>query len=209
MRRPATRTLATMLLAAVLCAASAGCRSDEKLVEARRNLADCRERLDRAQEENERLQQRIDDQQKRIDTLMALGDKRLDKLYYVDRLDIGRYSTGVDTDDEPGDDAVKVFLQPIDQEGNALKAAGSARIRVYDLAGDGNGALIGERRLSVDEFADDWAGGFMTYHYSTTVPFDRPPTTNEVTVRVEFVEYLTGRTFSAQRVAEVDAAAAE
>jgi hypothetical protein len=170
-----------------------------------RELEGLREKSRVLAEENQKLRTQLAGQEKQIRTLQSLGPKRLEKLYYVERIRLGRYTGAVDLDDKPGDDAVKVLLEPIDQHADAIKAPGEALVQLYDLAEPPGKNLLGEYRWNVEQLAKTWAGGFLSYHYGLECPWkSTPPQHEEVTVRVEFTEYLTGRTFTAQKVCKVN-----
>ena len=156
--------------------------------------------------DKEGLQTVIIDQQKQIRNLQALGQaRRLERIFHVSRIELGRYTGGVDTDGLAGHDAVKVFLRPIDQDGSTLKAAGDVKIQIYDLALPEKHNLIGQYNWPVDKISKHWSGGFMTYHFSFVCPWKKssPPKHEKLTVRVEFLDYLTGRTFTAQKLCQV------
>ncbi len=146
----------------------------------------------------------IDAQRQQLANLRRLGKDRLDKLYHVAKIEIERLSGGADYDGKPGDDGVTVYLQPLDQDGHVIKAAGNIRIQLFDLANPDGKHLIGEYRLDVDHARKAWHGRFMTNHYTVKCPWRKsPPTHREITIRAEFTDYLTGRTFRAQRVVEI------
>jgi len=171
--------------------------------------ADLEPQLQQARQENARLkadirqlQQTLAERRKEIQTLRALGEKRLDLLFHVRRIRLGRYTAGRDLDNTPGDDGVRVYLSPLDQHGQPIKAAGTVRIRLFDLARpDGN--LLAEHAFSVEEVGRHWQGWPLTYHYAFDCPWTRPPAGGEVTVRAEFTDYLTGKHFTAQRACKV------
>ena len=190
--------------AAALLAPLGGCVPRGEYDRVAMELERAKERSRELREEAESLRDVVSERDRRISTLTALGERRLEKLFHVARIDVGRHSSGIDTDGRSGDDAVKVFVHPVDNRGSTIKAAGSFRIRLYDLAAAPEETFLGEHTWNVDEAADRWFGGFLTYHYSFVCRWKRrPPRHGEVTARVEFVDYLTGRTFTAQRVCPV------
>ncbi len=163
-------------------------------------------RIRKLEQEKDGLQMVIVDQQKQIRGLQALGEgKRLEKIFHVSKISIGRHTGGVDTDGQPGHDAIKVFLRPIDKDGSTMKAAGDVKIQIYDLALPEDETLVGEYKWPVDKMSKHWSGGFMTYYFSFVCPWKKtsPPKHKKLTVRVEFVDYLTGKMFVAQEVCEV------
>ena len=197
--------LRTALLAAAGAAmlTAPGCglfQRDDKL---QQQLQDCQNELQKVQLQRDELQQFTLDQQKQIRSLQNLGDKRLEKLYHVKTIEIGRYTAGVDNDPRPGDDAVKVFIRPLDQNGDVVKAAGDMTIQIFDLSLAPKDTLIALCQYKVDELSKYWASGFLTYHYSFECKWKTPPRSTDVTVRAEFVDYLTGKHHVAQTVAKV------
>jgi hypothetical protein len=151
--------------------------------------------------------------ERQVRTLQALGTRRLDKLVHVHDVRFARLTGGIDLDGQPGDEGIVVYLQPVDESGAIIKAAGSALVQVYDLQAEQGRQLIGEYEIDADQMAALWSDRFMTRHYAIRCPWSReqPPLHRDLTVRVEFTEYLTGRTFhhqAAVRVALVGQASA-
>jgi hypothetical protein len=154
---------------------------------------------------NEQMDETIGRQNLQITELQHLGDKRLEKLFYVTSLELGRRSGGVDKDGQDGDDGVIVYVQPIDRDGNVIKAAGDVTVQLYDLANPPAENLIGEYHWSVDELGPTWAGGFLgSSQFSLLCPWrDGPPVHDQITIRATFTDYLTGKTFTAQKAVTI------
>ncbi len=183
---------------------SAGCTvTQQQYDELRSKLDDLEKRNKELVEENQRREAEIADQRRQIETLEKLGDDRLDKIFHVRRIELGRYTGGVDLDSKPGHEGIKVYLKPIDQDGSVIKAAGKVSIRLFDLAAEAEENMIGKYQWSVEEVGRQWSSGFATYHFSFVCPWKKVPAHDEITVRVEFMDYLTGRSFTAQKVCEV------
>ncbi|MHC4982314.1 MAG: hypothetical protein ACYTF6_03995 [Planctomycetota bacterium] len=156
------------------------------------------------EESLQKLQTTRAEQREQIRTLQGLGEKRLERLYHVTAIRLGRYTGGIDTDGKPGHEGIKVYLQPIDQHGSVIKAAGDVEIQLYDLAKPAEKNLIGKYTWPVDEAAKQWSSGFVTYHYGFVCPWkNEPPKHEEITVRVQFTDYLTGKTFAAQKLCKI------
>jgi hypothetical protein len=153
---------------------------------------------------NKELHKQLLQRDEQILALQNLGDKRLDRLYTVRRISLASGTGGASTDDKPGDDAVKVNVAPIDQYGSVLKAAGSVKVQVFDLAMPQAGNLLAECDYDPNAAAKNWSSGLFSSYYSFTLPLPAEPLAHsELTVRVEFTEYLTGKTFTAQQVIKV------
>jgi len=205
------RGMMVLATAVVASAAMSGCRrvdlfqKDKKIRKLEGDLASARKELDRAREDLNSARSQLADKQKQIETLRGLGPDRLKKLFYVQTISLGKYTGGADFDDKPGDDGIKVFLKPIDSNGDTIKAAGSVAVQLYDLAQPEDKTLIGEYKWSVDEVAKAFSGGFIAYQFTFKCPWKSgPPVHKDITVRVEFTDYLTGKQFIAQKLCKVD-----
>ena len=153
------------LLAAML---SGGCVTQTQYQEARDELSSAQQKVAELQAANERLMSQIRRQDEQIISLMALGPKRLDDLFHVKSVSIGRNTSGVNTksgstDDKSGNDAVRVYITPLDQDGSVIKAAGTVKIQLYDLAAPPNENLVGDCNYPLDEVRKQWASGFLSY----------------------------------------------
>lgn len=202
-----------LMAAFVASAALSGCRGmdfnpftqAETIKQLRAELETSQAETKAAQKSSALSQKYLALKQKRIDTLVGIGPDRLKKLYHVEAIKLGQYTGGADLDGQDGDDGVKVFLRPIDARGDTIKAAGSVTVQLYDLAAPTDKTLVAEYKWSVDEVAKAFSGGFMAYHYTFTCPWkNAPPAHAALTVRVAFVDYLTGKTFSTQKLCKVD-----
>jgi len=198
MRLGATATVLVILAAGVLsggCGPSRGGASDaEQLAQARSELRDLRR-------ENRELKDKIADQEEQIDTLLELGEGRVEELFHVQRIALGRHSGAVDLDGDDEHDAIRVYLRPIDRDGSVVKAAGSVTIQMFDLANAPNENLIARYEWTPREISKKFSGGFMGQHFTFDCPVDkRSLQRDEITIRVGFTDYLTGKTFTAQEV---------
>jgi len=169
-------------------------------------LAATEKRMRDLERDNQQLTRQLEQINKQLQTLQEIGEARIDFLPKVEDIRLSRRTSGIDTDGENGHDAVKVFLEPLDSDGHVIKAPGRIKIRIFDLAGQTEEVLIGELQIPPDELSRHWSSGFATNHYSFVVPVSKPPAGPEVTVRVEFTDYLFGKTLSRQMVARFDIA---
>ena len=192
------------LLATVVLAAAAGCRVNDQLVQADAQVRQYRQENAKLKTELESRQRVIAEQEKQIQTLQTLGQKRLELLFHVIGIKLGRYSGGVNLDGKEGDDGVRVYLSPVDRDGHAVKVAGEATVQLFDLAAKPEQNLLAEYNYPAQEIAKHWVAGFMTYHYRFDCPWrSGPPARAEITVRATFTDYLTGKQFTAQKVCTV------
>jgi hypothetical protein len=134
----------------------------------------------------------------------AAAPRDVEKLYYPVEIRLVRRTGGVNTDGKPGDDAVNVYIQPIDRNGDIVKAAGEIDVQLYDLAEPDDRQLVGEMHVPLDEAGKAWYGQLMTQHFTVVCPWKNgPPKHGTITVRASFTDYLTGAALHAQTTCEV------
>ncbi len=187
-----------------LCLLTAGCEDQVKL---RQDLKTALEENEKLKADNQNLLSEVAEQAKTIETLRGLGGpERLKNFYVVKAIKLGNYTGGYNLDNQNGDEGIKVYIEPIDQYGNVIKAPAEVKIQLFDLAEPVEKNLIGEYAWNVEQVGKEWSGGFGAYHYSFFCQWkdDDPPKHNQITVRVEFTDYLTGEVFLAQKLCEID-----
>ncbi len=163
------------------------------------------------QSENRALRETAENQanqlarlQQTLQTFAELGDRRMNELFYVSRIDIEKMSGGADFDGQPGDDGVIIFLELYDQDDQIFKAAGSIDVHIYDLSDPDHPELIAKYAYDVQAARKLWMGRLMSYHYKLKCPWQvRPPNGPQVVVRVMFLDYLTGSAFQLVRQFDV------
>ncbi len=163
-------------------------------------------------EENESLRADVVANRKQVDSLLSLAadKKRPDLITHADSIELGDYTAAYNPDaTQKTPNSVKVYLLPKDASGSVVKAAGAVQIKLFDLNAPDGQNLIGDCNIPAEEVFKNWYSGFlsMTYHYSFVCPWKHPPTKNEVLVRVEFTDYLTGKHFTAIKTVTANVAA--
>ncbi len=205
-REPIMKTHLPLVIgaAAVL---GAGCNNDAALVRQlqqeadtlRRDRAECMQQLADRDAQIAVLRRRIDQQP-------LLQNIELDDLFVVDRIELVSRTGGADFDGQPGDDGVVVYVRPLDRAGDVLKAAGQITVQLIDLTDPGRPRSLATYVYNdPDQLAELWYGGFLTDHYTLRCEF--PPQvepSRDVTVRVTFLEFLTGREFTASQQVTLD-----
>jgi hypothetical protein len=159
--------------------------------------------------EKQQLQDRIDDMKLRHDAALArilayeqqtgtvetLPGERLNQLFTVHKIDLGNLTGGADTDlKSPGDEALKVYLVPMDESGDPIKATGHVTVELFDLARPGD-TRIGQWELDPKQLKDTWRSFFRLNGFVLTCPWQRKPERAGLAVKVTFRDLLTGRTF--------------
>jgi hypothetical protein len=136
-------------------------------------------------------------------TIATLPKERLDRLFTVHGLSLGRLTGGMDDSAKPGDEGIKVYAVPMDQDGEPIKAAGAFTVEAFDLANSAS-PLVGKWTFDVEAARAAWRGSALSHQYVLKCPWQGgPPGHPELTVKATFVDELTGREFGAQKVVTV------
>ena len=158
---------------------------------------DLQNQLEQTKTENDRLK-------KQAESLSTLpGDKRADAIYHLKSIKIGRFTNFYDEDKTPGATGKKnlvVYVEPIDETGDAVKAGGAIDVQLWDLNKKESEARLAQWRLEPNEIKKLWLGGMFSSGYRLSFDaagivdkFDKP-----LTVKVNFTDYLSGATFTEQ-----------
>jgi len=158
---------------------------------------DLQNQLEQTKAENDRLK-------KQAESLSKLpGDKRADAIYNLKSIKIGRFTNFYDEDKTPGATGKKnlvVYVEPIDETGDVIKAAGTIDVQLWNLNKKENEARLAQWRVEPNEIKTLWLGGMLSSSYRLSFDaagivdkFDKP-----LTVKVNFTDYLSGATFTEQ-----------
>jgi hypothetical protein len=114
-------------------------------------------------------------------------------------------SGGYDTDGKPGDDGIVLYVQPYDEDGHVIKAAGSLRVVILDPLCPPNQNVVAEYLFDVPTTRKMWYGRLMTQHFSIRCPWPtgQIPLHSELTAHVAFFDLLTGRTLTVQKAFKI------
>jgi len=190
-------------LACGLVVFTAGCegggRQAVRLQQVQRLTAEKRRlqvKLEKAEAQNRQLK-------KQVAVLSKLGgERRAERLNHIKEIRLGKYTNFYDKDKDSKAETLIVYVQPVDETGDVFKAAGSVDVQLWDLNKDQGKARLGRWTVGADELKKLWFATMMTINYRLT--FNAAGIvkdfTGPLTVRVAFTEYLTGRTFTEQKV---------
>jgi hypothetical protein len=169
----------------------------------RKENQDLHDRVTRLERTHEADRAKIAGLESSATTLPSLPPNRLDELFTVHGLRIGRLTGGADLDSaKPGEEGLKVYVVPTDQAGEDIKAAGSFTIEAFDLSQDKD-QKIGQWNFDLQQSKKGWYGSLL-YSYVLTCPWQKVPTHSKLTVKITFTDALTGRRFQTQRVVDVE-----
>ena len=137
---------------------------------------------------------------RQLGNLRQLGPERPIALFAPVKVKIASLSRGHDYDDTPGDDGVRVYLQPLDADGDPVKVPGKISVQLVDDSELGKPRLLGYYVFdNVKELRQMWHGKFLTQHFTVDCPFPsgtKLPASRQVNVTAEFFDYLSGATLT-------------
>ncbi|MEM7624363.1 MAG: hypothetical protein AAF333_01910 [Planctomycetota bacterium] len=115
-------------------------------------------------------------------------------------LAFARYSGPVDTDGDGADDAVRLYLRPLDQRGRMLVVAGEANVQVVELRAQAVPRVVADRTFGAREFAGTYRSGLTGDHFTLDVamPAGDLGEAAQVTVRATLTQADTGVSVSEQ-----------
>jgi len=194
------------LLSSVFClCVVAGCENANNirtpLVEQIGNLTEQKKQL-----ENQLEQTRAENEQltKQMHVLSGLPEEvKGENLYLLEKIKIGKYTGFFDKDDDGKKEKLIIYIQPLDEEGDIIKATGAVDVQLWDLdSSEANQALLGQWHVEPGELKKLWFATIVKTNYRFTFDiadkvksFDEP-----LTVKVTFTDYLTGKVFKEQKV---------
>jgi outer membrane murein-binding lipoprotein Lpp len=195
------KTLLSILIASSL---TTGCGSPSAANnELRKQNQDLQAQVKRLTTEQQGAQQVIQGLRDSKGTLQTLPTTRLARLFTTHGLQFGRLTGGADIDpNKPGDEGLAIYVFPVDQMGQKLKAAGTFDIEAFDLAQPGQNQ-VGHWHLDLDQAKAGWNSTLLEYTYAFILPWQSAPKHSEITVKVTFIDELTQTPFVAQQVVKV------
>jgi hypothetical protein len=156
--------------------------------------ADLQKQLEQARTDNDQLRKQVEG----ISSLPV--DKRADAVYHLQAVKIGRFTNLYDEDKDGTKEKLVVYVQPVDEIGDVIKAAGAVEVQLWDLNKKESEALLAQWRVEPNEIKKLWLDSIVMIGYRLT--FDVSAVVkkfeDELTVKVAFTDYLSGRTFTEQ-----------
>jgi len=120
----------------------------------------------------------------------------------VARIEIDALSGLTDSDGEPGNDVLRVYVKPYDQRRRFHAAAGKAVVQAVAIEPDQPPRLLMEKTYGPGAFDDAYRSGFLGTHFTLDLSLPDgglPDGVEELTVKVTFTDAVTGREHTAER----------
>jgi cell division protein FtsB len=150
--------------------------------------------VDEFRAENEQLKGQIK-------VLSGLEEQvKLANVHRLERIKIGRYTNLYDKDNDGKYEKLIVYIQPIDRDGDVVKAPGATGVELWDLDKEPGQALLGRWQVEAEQMNELWFS-VLTTNYRLT--FDLAEKISEykepLTVKATFTDHLSGRVFKEQK----------
>ena len=159
-----------------------------------REKAEVARDLEQCQVENVQLQERVK-------AMVALPKGNHEDPYKLTSIRIARYTGFYDKDGDGRREKLLVYLQPIDESGDIIKAAGAVHVQLWNLEDPNGAVLLGQWRVQPAELRKLWISALVSEY---RIPFDASLTpellARPLTVKVAFTDFLTGEIFREQQV---------
>lgn len=158
----------------------------------------------------EMQREQIDALSERLQRVQALSaEQRRDLLPHVAKVQLASLSGGYDDNHDGIDDGIVLYVNPVDQDGDIIKAPASAEVRLLNLLAEGEFQHVGQATIDAEKMRTLWFGSLGS-HYTIKIPWaggaQRPPT-SRITAVLSFQDYVTGKVFPLQQVFTVRGAA--
>ncbi|MCX5639108.1 MAG: bZIP transcription factor [Planctomycetota bacterium] len=194
--------IVTIILTGSLLVSAVGCENAssrktpladqvEKLTQEKTQL---QSQVEQSKSENEQLMQQIQ-------VLSGLPEGvKTENIYSVHGIKLTRYTNFYDKDKDGKKEKLIVYIQPIDQEGDIIKAAGDVDVQLVDL--NKLDAPLGQWHVTAEQLRKIWFKTLLTVYYRLT--FDVAGKVENfkdpLTVTVTFTDHLTGKVFKEHKV---------
>ena len=147
--------------------------------------------------ENEQLKKQISVLQKLPDNVKG------ENLYKLENVKIHNYSALYDENKDGKLDTLIVRIQPVDNHGDTIKAAGNVEIELWNLNKPEGQAQIGKWQVGLEELKKTWNNTLVAnYRLTFDISGKIDKLVEPLTLKMIFTDYLTGKTFQGQKVIE-------
>jgi len=192
------------ILAVCLLVAAAGCEStgSQKIPPAKQ-IQTLKQEKKQLKHQIEQSKAEAEQLKKQLQILSDLPpEAKFENLYHLQKIKITRYTNLYDKDKDGKKEKLIVYIQPIDEEGDIVKATGAVDVQLWDLNKENGQALLGQWQVKPDELKKLWFATLITINYRLTFDVADKVTGDEeaLTVKVTFTDYLTGKVFTEQKV---------
>lgn len=153
-------------------------------------------------EQLEQCRIRTEQLKAQVRALSGLPEEKRENFYSLRSVKITGLTNFYDKDGDGVREAMVVYIKPVDQTGDIIKAAGTVHVQLWNLNEPSGQALLGDWQIQPAELQKLWFDTLVAASYRMV--FDAALTAEvraqPLTVKVTFTDYLTGEVFIDQQV---------
>ena len=210
--RPTARCSAVVPVLLCSCALMhfvAGCESTnakiplaEQIQTLRREKKDLARQIEKSNLENKDLKKQI-----RVLSDLPPGVKP-ENLYRLQSIKITKYTDFYDKNKDGKKEKLIVYIQPLDEDGDIIKAVGAVDVRLQDPNENKDQAPLGQWHVEPSQLKKLWFAGFISTNYKLTFDVaDKIDKLESVSgglkVNVSFTDYLAGKVFEEEKLIRI------
>ena len=136
-----------------------------------------------------------------VDTLSGLDKNiRLQDLDTLDKIHLNKRTGLYDTNEDGTKETLIVYVEPLDTAQDLIKAIGTVNIELWNLNTDVAEAKLADWTLKPDKLRKLWGGNIFASYYrlSFEVADILSGQEKELTIKVSFTDWLSGKVFRDQ-----------
>lgn len=160
--------------------------------------ADLEKELAQAETEIKQLQDRIE-------VLADLPkDVKGENIYKLSEVRLAKHTGFYDKDDDGVKESLIVYIEPVDAHGDIIKATGSIGVELWNLENPNGQAKLGHWEVRPEELAESWFNTLMRTNFRLTFDVSQAVSdfSDPLTVKLTFIDHLSGNAFKQQHVIE-------
>ncbi|MFZ0035209.1 MAG: hypothetical protein WAK60_09530 [Sedimentisphaerales bacterium] len=195
----------TIILVGCLLAGAAGCddgsKNSKALLKEKINTLGQEKAELKSQVEQSKLE--VEQLKKQVQVLYKLPPEvRIKDLYDLQKVRITKYTNLYDKDKDGKKETLIVYIQPVDEEDDIVKASGAVDVELWDLNKKEGQAMLGRWQVTPGELKKLWFATMITTNYRLTFDVADKITggEKELVVKVTFTDYPSGKVFEEQKV---------
>ena len=181
----------------------AGCQQQDAKVSQSERINLLEKQNDDLSKELEQAQVENENAKKQIVVLMGLREEgKLEGVAEIQSVKIGGYTGFYDRNKDGVREKLIVYLQPIDRDGDGVKAAGSVNVELWNLDRKDGEPLLDSWHVDAEKLRGLWLMSFMKANYRLSFDVAENISTSKepLTVKVTFTDYMGGKVFKEQKV---------
>jgi hypothetical protein len=171
----------------------------------RRENLEMRRQAERSAEQIKLLTNQIKSLEQRVENRPRIAGVAATEVPRVTEVRFDRYSGLIDTNNDGVDDAVRIYLLTLDQQGRFMPAIGRVAVQVVAVQAEESVLVIAQQTIEPDPFDQAYRSGITGSHYTLEFPLtaSAPDGVKQVTVTLDFTDADTGAVLNCEKLLPV------